>query len=196
MEVVAIPSLLEALAPLPDPRQARGRRHPLAPVLALACAALLCDRDGLRGIARWGAEQGAAALSDLGFPRAVPPSLATLHRVFRGLDAAAFERAVAGWVAAVRAALAPPPLPAVAVDGKTLRRSRTAALPAAQLLGAFGHDLRQVLAQVPVDPAAGEVAALPDLLAGLALEGWVVTLDAKFAYRPVAVAIRGKGGTT
>jgi len=34
--------LMEVLAEIPDRRQARGRRYPLAAVLALAVAATLC----------------------------------------------------------------------------------------------------------------------------------------------------------
>jgi hypothetical protein len=35
------PGLLERLAMLPDPRDRRGRRHPLASVLAVSAAAVL-----------------------------------------------------------------------------------------------------------------------------------------------------------
>ena len=84
MPTVAVPSLADALAALPDPRRARGRRPPLAAVLALPCAAVRCDRGSPRGLARWGAAQEAAVLADLGVPRAAPPSLATPHRVVRG----------------------------------------------------------------------------------------------------------------
>ena len=69
-------------------------------------------------------------------------------------------------------------------------------MPAVQLLGALGHELGLVLAEVPVDPSRSEAGALPALLAGLVLDGWVVTVDAAFAERPAAEAILAKGGTT
>lgn len=37
-------SLLEVLATLPDPRQRRGRRHPLPALLALAGVAILAGK--------------------------------------------------------------------------------------------------------------------------------------------------------
>jgi hypothetical protein len=36
-------SLLEVLSEVPDPRQAQGRRDPLGAILALSCAAMLCN---------------------------------------------------------------------------------------------------------------------------------------------------------
>jgi hypothetical protein len=41
------PSLLRALAEVPDPRSRHGRRHPLPAILALATVALLCGAHGL-----------------------------------------------------------------------------------------------------------------------------------------------------
>lgn len=194
--VVPVPSLLDALRAVPDHRYPRGRRHPLPAVLALAVVAMLCDRDSLRGIARWGREQGADIAATLGFTRTQTPCLATLHRVFRGLDATAFERAVSAWVAAAAGATgAAIPLTAIAVDGKTLRGSRGAGLPAVQLLSAFGHELGTTLAQVPIDPTAGEQAAAPALLAEVVLTGRVVTLDALHTQRATAALIVAKGGT-
>jgi DDE_Tnp_1-associated len=199
MPAAPAPPLLPALAAIPDPRQASGRRHPLPAVLALACAAMLAGCDSLLAIAEWGRDPraGAPLARRLGFTRDRTPCVATLHRVFRRLDTAAFERAVGAWAAQVAAALGPPGGRAgLAVDGKTLRASRRPDVPAVQLLSALGHELGVVLAEVPVAPATGEVGALPALLAELVLDGRVVTVDAAFAERPVAAAIRAKGGTT
>lgn len=198
MAAAAVPPLLPYLRAVPDPRQPSGRRHPLEAILALACAAMLAGCDSLLAIAEWGRDPhaGASLARRLGFTRERTPCVATLHRVFKRLDAAAFEGAVGAWAAAASAALATETPPGVAVDGKTLRGSRRPAVPAVQLLGALGHELGVVLAEAPVDPGHGEVAALPALLAGLVLDGRVVTLDAAFTERPVAAAILAKGGTT
>lgn len=199
MPAVAVPPLVPYLRTVPDPRQASGRRHPLAAILTLACAAMLAGCDSLLAIAEWGRDPhaGAPLAQRLGFTRARTPCVATLHRVFRRLDVAAFERAVAAWVAAASAVLPGAGAgEAVAIDGKTLRGSRQPTVPAVQLLGALGHELGLVLAEVPVDPASDEVGALPALLAALVLEGRVVTLDAAFTERPVAARIVAKGGTT
>jgi hypothetical protein len=68
-------------------------------------------------------------------------------------------------------------------------------VPAVQLLGALGHEVGLVLTQTRIAAETDEVGALPALVADLILEGRVVTVDAAFTERPVAAAIRAKGGT-
>ena len=199
MVAPTVPPLLPYLQAIPDPRRPSGRRHPLAAVLALACAAMLAGCDSLLAIAEWGRDPraGAPLAARLGFTRARTPCVATLHRVFKRLDAAVFEAAVGQWAAAATAALGGRAAPAgIAVDGKTLRGSRRPAVPAVQVLGALGHEVGLVLAEARVPPDGGEVEALPALLASLVLEGRVVTLDAAFTERAVAEAILAKGGPT
>jgi hypothetical protein len=197
MSGAAVPPLVPYRRTVPDPRQASGRRHPLEAILSLACAAMLAGCDSLLAIAEWGRDPhgGAPLAQRLGFTRTRTPCVATLHRVFRRLAVTAFERAVGAWAAAAAAALPPRGAgEAVAIDGKTLRGSRQPTVPAVQLLGALGHELGLVLAEVPVDAASDEVSALSAVLADLVVAGRVLTLDAAVTERPVAAAIVAKGG--
>lgn len=199
MATPGVPPLLPYLQMIPDPRQASGRRHPLAAMLALACAAMLAGCDSLLAIAEWGRDPNAGAplARRLGFTHERTPCVATLHRVFKRMDVAAFERAVGAWTAAASAALpAGRELAAIAIDGKVLRGSRQPTVPAVPLLAAFGQELGVVLAQTPVAPGSTEVGTLPALLAEVVLDGRVVTLDAAFTERPVAEAILAQGGPT
>jgi hypothetical protein len=50
----ALRSLFEAFQEVPDPRRPRGVRHPLASLLALCIVALICGRQNLRQIRRFG----------------------------------------------------------------------------------------------------------------------------------------------
>ena len=72
-------SLLQALAQIPDPRAARGRRHPLAAILTLAVTAMLADARSLYAIAQWGRLQSAETVRALGFTRSKTPTVSTLH---------------------------------------------------------------------------------------------------------------------
>src|SRR5688500_9314643 len=90
-------SLWESFADVPDPRNASGRRHPLAAILTLTSVAILSGARSLYAIAQFGRDRGAAFAAALGFTRAVPPCCATLHYLFKALDRPAFERAIRRW---------------------------------------------------------------------------------------------------
>lgn len=133
--------LLEAFAAVPDPRSPHGRRHPLPAILALATAALLSGARSLYAIAQWGRLQPPEAVAALGFTRATTPAVSTLHLVFRGLDAAAFEAALGGWA---RANLGDEE--AIALDGKGPRGIRGEELPGVRLVAAYCDGAGPVLA--------------------------------------------------
>src|SRR5258708_39106916 len=87
------PSLLRALAAVPDPRSRHGRRPPLPAVLARARVAMLmrCGARRLYAIAQWGREHPAEGVRTLGGARVPTPGVATPHRDFNALDVGAFE---------------------------------------------------------------------------------------------------------
>jgi hypothetical protein len=134
--------LLEAFAAVPEPRRRRGRRHPLAAILALSAAAMLSGARSLYAIAQWGRLQRPEVVRALGFTRETTPCVATLHRAFKALDAAAFEAALAGWA---RATLGD--ARRVAVDGKALRGIHGEELPGVRLVAAYADEAGLVLAQ-------------------------------------------------
>ncbi|MGZ3581895.1 MAG: transposase family protein [Ktedonobacterales bacterium] len=136
-------SLLHAFAQVPDPRGARGRRHPLAAILALAVAAMLADARSLYAIAQWGRLQSGETVRALGFTREKTPTVSTLHEVFKALDVGEFEAALAQWA---HAALAPSSR-AIALDGKALRGIHGEELPGVRLVAAYDVETGLVLVQ-------------------------------------------------
>lgn len=180
--------LLEALAQVPDFRKSQGKRHSLTAVLALACAATLCGCSSLTAIAQWGREQGKTLLTRLGFTRFPAPCVATFHRIFRRLEVEALEAALTRWLQTWL------PLGGrLALDGKTLRGSRSEDRGPTQLLAAFSQRLGTTLAQEAI-PGRDEVETAIALLQSLDLHGWVVTGDAGLARQPVAEAVLQQGG--
>ena len=113
-------SLREVLAQVPDPRQPRSRRRPLA-----VCA-MLGDCRSLYDMAQWGRAHLELA-QVLRFTRERTPCLSTVHHVFRRLDVAAFEEVLSQWALAAL----PTGATALAVDGKALRGSLGDELPGA-----------------------------------------------------------------
>ena len=141
---LTVPSLLEALATVPDPRFRRGRRYSVASLLTLAVCAMLCGARSLYAIAQWGRDSGSAEVrTALGIRRSSTPSVATLFRVFRDLDREAFEARLGQW-ARIQGLQAGE---GVALDGKHLRGIHGELLPGVHLVAAYAHQSGQVLAQ-------------------------------------------------
>jgi len=191
-------SLAEALAAVPDPRRPYGWRPecpplPLAGLLQLVVAAILCGAKSLNAIAQWGRERvedDPAFLVELGLPPGRSPCVATLHRVFKVLEVEAFERAVGAWLA--RTGVAPDE--ALALDGKTLRGVHGAAVPGVHLVGAHAHRAGAILAQVRSAGQGRELAAAERLLKQVPLSGGRVTGDALLTQRGLSRQVVGGGG--
>jgi DDE family transposase len=139
------PSLLRALAEVPDPRSRHGRRHPLPAILALATVAMLCGARSLYAIAQWGREHPPEVVRALGFTRQPTPGGATLHRVFKALDVDRFERVLAQWAQAALGDRGQGE--AIALDGKALRGIHGEQLPGVWLVAAYDVRTGLVLAQ-------------------------------------------------
>ena len=155
-----VPTLAAVLARVPDPRAARGRRHPWPALLLVIVADLLSGAKSQRALARWGRDVGLARRRRLGFTRRRGPSQPTLHRVPRRVDVAGLERALGQWLQQVRAAwLASTArwLDGIAVDGKTLRGARRLGAEDAYLLSAYGQRDGLVLGEVAVPDATNEL---------------------------------------
>ncbi len=78
--------LVEVLAEVPDVRKSQGRRYELGPVLALACAAMLCGYTGYVAMADWGKNYGQELAQALGFKNGKTPAVGTLFNIFSLLD--------------------------------------------------------------------------------------------------------------
>ncbi len=86
--------LIEVVAEIPDPRQARGARSPLTIRLALARVTMRCGYRSDGAIAAWGRNEGAEAPRALGRAGMSAPGAATPYLLMRALDRAAVDAAL------------------------------------------------------------------------------------------------------
>jgi predicted transposase YbfD/YdcC len=192
-----IPSLRSILAPVPDPRQARGQQHPWPALLLLVVVGLLSGANSQRALARWGYDAPRKCRQRLGFTQPRGPSQPTLHRVLRRVDVQALETAWGTWLQQGRAVWrhsAARWLDGIAIDGKTLRGARRLGASDVDLLSACGQRFGVVLGEVAVPDTTNEVGAVGTLLDRLLLAGETVTLDAEFTQDRVASQIVRQGG--
>ena len=183
-------TLREALDLVPDFRSSQGRRHSLGAILALATCAMLCGARSLYAIAQWGRDQGGATAQLLGFSQEKTPCVATLHRVFKGLDVAAFEAEVGNWLANSGVEADDP----LSLDGKTLRGVHGQEIPGVHLVSAYASRAGAVLAQVAAPGKGEELAAVKEVLGQVPLKGRVVVADALLTQRKVCEQIVAGGG--
>ena len=178
---------LQYFSDLPDPRQPGKVMYPLAEVLLLCLLAVLAGAETITDIARFG-DKKLALLRQFRPFAAGTPAHDHLGDILATLDAEAFQRCFVAWVAALIGV----PEGTVAIDGKTVRRSKGVAKDAIHMVSAFAARQRMVLGQVKVADKANEIVAIPKLLDMLAIEGAVVTIDAMGCQRAIAQKIIDK----
>jgi len=172
---------------LADVRQRGKVMYPLTEVLLLCLLAVLAGAETVTDIARFG-EKKLDLLRRLRPFAAGTPAHDHLGDILATLDAEAFQRCFVAWVAALIGV----PEGVVAIDGKTVRRSKGAAKDAIHMVSAFAARQRLVMGQVKVADKANEIVAIPKLLDMLAIEGAVVTIDAMGCQRAIARKIVDK----
>jgi hypothetical protein len=184
--MVRLESLAQVFSQISDPRKRRGRRHPLAGMLSLVFLGLLARIREMAVLQRWAEAHWDQLQEPLGFERDRPPHATTLSRVLAGCSVAEFAEAFATWT---KQQLPDEPL-IVAVDGKTSCQGLDSDGAPVQLVTAFVHDLKQVLAQWSVrgdktNESGVLKKRLPELAAKFPLLK-LITGDAMYATRPVA----------
>lgn len=189
-----LPSLVEYLRRVPDPRRPQGKRHPLEAILLLVVVATLAGRKHRLGIAEWARHADAGVRRALGFRTGNTPAPSTLHEVLRAVDGVAFAAELRAWSLALLDHLDPEHEQAFSCDGKTVGASLREGAEVAHLLSVFVHDLGLTLDLEPVSTKTNEIPATPKLLLRLPLRGRVVVVDALLTQEAIAAAVVRAGG--
>ena len=183
-------SLLERLSDLVDPRDPKGRRYPLVPLLALCLVATLAGCTSVAAIAQFGRLRSRRLGHALGFHHGKMPCANTLTNLLAALDPDHLDRVIGAWLADRH----PAGWEHIAVDGKTVRGSRDAGAPGLHLLAAYAPQASAVVAQRTVEASTNEHKAALRLLGVLPVGGAVVTADAMFTHADVCAGVLAGGG--
>ena len=182
--------LMDLLATVPDPRDPRGVRYPLAGVLAVAVTAVLAGARSFAAIGEWAADLPGQDLARIRLSSS--PDESTLRKLFARVDADRLDRVLGAWLWTRSDVLHGQRV--IALDGKTVRGARAATRTAPHLVAALDHTNGTVLGQVATAAKSNEIPAVRDLLACFDLTGAVVTVDAMHTQSETAVAITSAGG--
>jgi hypothetical protein len=171
--------LLDHFSRIEDKRSPESVAHKLDEVLLVCVCATIAECDSFDAISDWGQAHLEFLRRFLPFHWGVP-SGRWLNILMNRIDPDLFAACFMDWVRASW----PEPLEAIAIDGKTVRRShdRSKGRAALHLVSAFAANSHLVLGQEAVDDKSNETTAIPVLLeklaAGRSLNGAVVTIDA------------------
>ena len=188
----AAESLFQCLEQVPDPRKARGVRHPFQAILPLTLLGLVCGQTTMAEIAHFAGMNWPALKEPLGFLRDHPPHTTTISRTLAGVPYEQLQGALTGWVARVAA---DHELNA-SVDGKWAKQSEDANGNPLVMVNVLAHDLKLCLAQWPASEKRYEPGVLREQL-GRLFEDYpglgLLTMDALYAERDLCQAIVGHG---
>jgi DDE_Tnp_1-associated len=137
--------LLDLLGQVPDPRKKRGRRHPLAGLLAVGIAAVTGGSKSFTAIGQWAADAGPEVLTVLGAARGAADE-STFRWAFALVSADVFDRVLGAWLW-TRAVRAGGRL-VIAGGGKTVRGAKGKDGKAPHLVAALTHGIGAVPGQV------------------------------------------------
>ena len=184
-------SLLDLLSQVPDQRKERGRRHPLAGLLAVGIAAVTAGARSFAAIGQWAADAGSDALAALGVTRGAADE-STYRRTFAQVSADVLDALLGAWLHTRVTRIGGRMV--IAVDGKAVRGAKGRDGKAPHLVAALAHGIGAVLGQVAVDAKSNEIPAVRELLKAFAgLAGAVVTMDALHAQHDTAQAVLDRG---
>lgn len=186
-------SLLDALAAVPDPRQARGKRFEWSLILGVIASAVLSQQRSAAAIAHGVQSHAPLLLAAFQPGRDRMLSEATIRRALRHIDIAHLEHHLAHLRLPSVLATTPAPPRGAAIDGKYVRGVGTHGSPTL-LVGLVTHTPTRVLAQRRAAPHQHEGKAVAQLLAGRDLRGLALTLDAGLTDPTLARQILAQGG--
>jgi predicted transposase YbfD/YdcC len=185
-------SLWDFLGAIPDPRASSGRRFSLQSVLGIIIAGTLAGRNSIRSIARWASSLNEEDLKLLGVNRKKAPTQTTMHEVLIRLDEKLVEEAFSAW--AKTFIDDKQQLLQIAIDGKTLKGSKSNEYPVLHLLAAYCYEISSVISQVAVDSKENEITAAKKMLFDMPLDGKFVSGDAIFCQKEICnIVLKNKG---
>jgi len=181
--------LMQRFEDLDDPRRQSGRfQYPLQELLLTALCAVAAGAEDWVDVSEWGEFKLEWLRRFLPFERGIA-SHDTFSRVFAMLDSVRFEACFRSWMAQICPSLAQEH---IAIDGKTLRGSRTAD-GALHLVTAWHCGKGVTLGQIRTQAKSNEITAIPELLAGLDLRGATVTMDAMGCQKAIVQQLVDEG---
>lgn len=179
--------IIDFFSEMTDPRQQAKVLYPLDEIILITLCGVICGAESYVEIEEFGNAKLSFLKRFLAFENGIP-SHDTLGIVFSKIDSKEFSAIFSKWVQAIQDKI--PKL--VAIDGKTVRRSKDNGSSPIHVVSAWAVEQNIVLGQMKTDEKSNEVTAIPELLSLLILNGAIVSIDAAGCQKKIASRILDK----
>jgi len=163
MDTPQYSTLAAALAAIPDPRHARGKRHAWSVILTLLCAALVSGQRSGRAMGQWVHEHADELQTHLALGQRPLPSASTLRRALQLVNVTVLEAHLAQFSQSLPVPPSTLPWQGYAIDGKAVRGAQPYG-DKVHLVSLVQHRTGIVHHQVRVRAKSNEITAVPVLL--------------------------------
>jgi len=184
-------TLYDLLDEVEEPRRGNAIKHNLKDIIFIGLLSTICNADDFTGMQIFGETHKELFEQFLELPHGIP-SHDTFDDVFSAIDPQQLASCFEQWLSLLYSDLKDARL--VAVDGKTIRRSKSQTKKATHVVTAFSSDLKLVLGQLSTDEKSNEITAIPRLLNMFGLKGKTITIDAMGTQTEIAKTIINGGG--
>lgn len=177
--------LKEQVSRVEDPRRTdRGNiRHRLEDIIIIGLCTLICGGEDFPDMEEFGKEREKWLRTFLELPNGIPDS-DTFRRVFERIDPEALSECLYDWLGFHFTEGS-----VIAIDGKTIRGSKTESHKAYHVVSAFAAENRLVLGELVTEEKSNEITAVPELLDSLNIENSIVTADAMSCQKEITKKI-------
>ena len=180
-------AILDYFEDMPDPRQKGKVLYPLNEIILVSLCAIICGAETYVEIEEFGDAKIDFLKQFLPFENGIP-SHDTFGIVFASIDAKIFSEKFVAWAQSLQKSI--PGF--VAVDGKTVRRSKDGAIPPIHIVSAWAGQQHLVMGQTKTAEKSNEITAIPELLSLLTLKGAIITIDAMGCQKKIIADIMAK----
>ena len=182
---MSIEALKGQIKNIHDPRRTSygNIMHKLEDIIVIGLCTLICGGEDYADMEEFGIERENFLRQFLELPNGIPDS-DTFRRLFERLNPEELSECLYNWLAVEF-----PERSVIAVDGKTIKGSRSAEHKAYHVVSAFIAENQMTLGEVIVDEKSNEITAVPELLDLFYLEDCIITADAMSCQREIVKKI-------
>ena len=157
-----------------DPRRISygNIRHKLEDIIIIGLFTTICGGEDFADMEAFGHEREDFLKTFLELPNGIPDS-DTFRRVFERINPKELSSCLQNWIDAEREKRS-----VIAIDGKTIKGSKSAEHKAYHVVSAFVAENQLTLGEIATSEKSNEITAVPELLDLIDIEGAIVTADA------------------